>query len=214
MNDAVVDYHANGDSMWFPLYYYEKLDGNVGTLFDTGSVQYAKRDGITDFILDQCHKAYGNKVTKEDIFYYVYGILHSPDYRTQFAADLKKMLPRIPLVEKPADFWAFSKAGRELADLHLNYEDVDPCPDVKVTGIESGNFRVEKMKFISKADKTAIQYNPYIKITNIPMRAYDYVVNGKTAIEWIMERYAVTVDKESQIKNDPNDWATEHNRPL
>lgn len=204
---------GNGGTQCFPLYYYEKLDGNVGTLFDTGSVQYAKRDGITDFILDQCHKAYGNKVTKEDIFYYVYGILHSPDYRTQFAADLKKMLPRIPLVEKPADFWAFSKAGRELADLHLNYEDVDPCPDVKVTGIESGNFRVEKMKFISKADKTAIQYNPYIKITNIPMRAYDYVVNGKTAIEWIMERYAVTVDKASQIKNDPNDWATEHNRP-
>ena len=213
MVGTLMNYGTYGGTHCFPLYYYEKLDGNVGTLFDTGSVQYAKRDGITDFILDQCHKAYGNKVTKEDIFYYVYGILHSPDYRTQFAADLKKMLPRIPLVEKPADFWAFSKAGRELADLHLNYEDVDPCPAVKVTGIESGNFRVEKMKFISKADKTAIQYNPYIKITNIPMRAYDYVVNGKTAIEWIMERYAVTVDKASQIKNDPNDWATEHNRP-
>lgn len=213
VTDLALMKTGNGGSVCFPLYYYEKLDGNVGTLFDTGTVQYAKRDGITDFILDQCHKAYGSKVTKEDIFYYVYGLLHSRDYRTQFAADLKKMLPRIPLVEKPADFWSFSKAGRELADLHLNYEDVDPCPGVVVTGADSGNFRVEKMKFITKGDKTAIQYNPYIKITNIPLRAYDYVVNGKSAIEWVMERYAVTVDKASQIKNDPNDWAEEHNRP-
>ena len=197
----------------FPLYYYDKLDGSVGTLFDTGTVQYAKRDGITDFILGRCHKLYGDRVTKEDIFYYVYGLLYSRDYRTQFAADLKKMLPRIPLVEKPADFWAFSKAGRELADLHLNYENIESYPDVVVTGADSGNFHVEKMKFITKGDKTAIQYNPYIKITNIPMRAYDYVINGKSAIEWVMERYAVTVDKASGIKNDPNDWATEHNNP-
>lgn len=213
MVGTLMNYGTYGGTHCFPLYYYEKLDGNVGTLFDTGNVQYAKRDGITDFILEQCHKAYGNRVTKEDIFYYVYGILHSPDYRTQFAADLKKMLPRIPLVEKPADFWAFSKAGRDLANLHLNYEDVDPHPDVVVTGAETGNFHVEKMKFITKGDKTAIQYNPYIKVTNIPLRAYDYIVNGKSAIDWIMERYAVTVDKASQIKNDPNDWATEHNRP-
>ena len=213
ISNTIKDYDTDGGVQCFPLYYYEKLDGNVGTLFDTGTVQYAKRDGITDFILDQCHKAYGNKVTKEDIFYYVYGLLHSRDYLTQFAADLKKMLPRIPLVEKPADFWSFSKAGRELADLHLNYEDVDPCPGVVVTGADSGNFRVEKMKFITKGDKTAVQYNPYIKITNIPLRAYDYVVNGKSAIEWVMERYAVTVDKASQIKNDPNDWAEEHNHP-
>ena len=214
ISNAITDLGAmDAGAQCFPLYYYEKIDGNVGTLFDTGTVQYTKRDGVTDFIYNQCQKAYGNKVTKEDIFYYVYGILHSRDYRSQFAADLKKMLPRMPLVDKPADFWAFSKAGRELADLHLNYEDVEPCPDVVVTGADFGNFHVEKMKFISKADKTTIQYNPYIKITNIPMRAYDYVVNGKSAIEWVMERYAVTVDKASQIKNDPNDWADEHNNP-
>lgn len=211
--DSIKDLDTDGGVQCFPLYYYEKLDNNVGTLFDAGKESYVKRDGITDFILTQCHQNYGDRVTKEDIFYYVYGLLHSPDYRNQFAADLKKMLPRIPLVEKPVDFWAFSKAGRELAELHLNYEDVEPYAGVEVAGTENNNFRVEKMKFIKKGDKTAIQYNPYITVKNIPLRAYNYIVNGKSAIDWIMERYAVTVDKASQIKNDPNDWADEHNKP-
>ena len=143
----------------------------------------------------------------------VYGLLHSPDYRTQFSADLKKMLPRLPIVEKPADFWAFSKAGRELANLHLHYEEQPPCPDVTVTGTETGKFQVEKMRFPNKEDKTVIEYNPGIRLSGIPLEAYEYVVNGRSAIEWIMERYQIKTDKDSGIKNDPNDWATEHCKP-
>lgn len=212
----IPDLHLNGDSQCFPLYYYEENKGNIGTLFDQGKENYIRRDGITDFIFEQCRERYGHKVTKEDIFYYVYGLLHSKDYREQFAADLKKMLPRIPLVDVPNDFWAFSKAGRELAELHLNYESVPAYPDVKVIGEDSEKYYVEKLSFGKngkEVDKSTLIYNSYIRIENIPLEAYDYVINGKSAIEWIMDRYQVKVDKDSGIKNDPNDWGLEHNNP-
>ena len=216
ITNIIPDLGLNSACQCFPLYYYEKDDGNLGTLFDQGKETYTRRDAITDFILNQCRERYGHKVTKEDIFYYVYGLLHSKDYREQFAADLKKMLPRIPLVEKPSNFWDFSKAGRELAELHLNYESVPAYPDVNVIGEDSGKFKVERMSFAKSGkdvDKTTIIYNSYIKITNIPLEAYDYVINGKSALEWVMDRYQVKIDKDSQIKNDPNDWCDEHNDP-
>ena len=130
-----------------------------------------------------------------------------------FANDLKKMLPRIPLVEDVRDFWKFSKSGRKLADLHINYENVPPYEGVKVIGADSGFYRVEKMRFPKKDQKDSIIYNSRIIIENIPLKAYEYVVNGKSAIEWIMERYQVTIHKESGIKNDPNDWAEEVGNP-
>ncbi len=158
-------------------------------------------------------KQYGKNVTKEDIFYYVYGFLHSPEYRTTFTNDLKKMLPRLPLVEDVRDFWKFSKIGRQLAELHVNYELVPPHPDVKVTGAESEFFTVQKMRFPQKGQKDTILYNSRITVSNIPAEAYEYVVNGKSAIEWIMERYQITTHKESGIVNDPNDWADEVGNP-
>ena len=156
------------------------------------------------------------------IFYYVYGLLHSEDYRQRFAADLKKSLPRIPIVERVEDFMDFYQAGKKLAELHLNYEDVPAYPDVEVVGDRqlTGNdsdydyFRVvDKMRFKSKQDKSTIIYNGNIQINNIPEKAYEYVVNGKSAIEWIVERYCVSKDPKSLIRNDANDWAREHHKP-
>jgi predicted helicase len=190
-------------------------------MFDTeGEGDYIRRDGVSDFILERAKIQYGKNVTKEDIFYYVYGFLHSPEYREMFANDLKKMLPRLPLVEDVRDFWAFSKAGRQLAELHLNYESVaayegvtvkKPDVDYRITPDEM--YRVTKMRFPKKDQKDTIIYNSIFTIENIPAKAYEYVVNGKSAIEWIMERYQVTVHKDSGIKNDPNDWSTEVGKP-
>lgn len=219
MSDCIPDLHFNGDTQCFPLYYYEDRAKAAPSLFDVaGEPERVRRDGVSDFILGQARARYGDRVTKEDIFYYVYGFLHSPEYRERFSSDLKKMLPRLPLVESPKDFWAFSKAGRLLADLHLGYDDFSKAPSaeaigVQVLGADSGQFLVEKMRFPSKTDKSRILYNSYLTIENIPAEAYEYVVNGKSAIEWVMERYAVTVHKDSGIRNDPNDWAAECGNP-
>jgi len=134
------------------------------------------------------------------------------------------MLPRLPLVDDVRDFWKFSKAGRKLADLHINYEKVIPYEGVKINGAEllsfidsepkdTQKYIVQKMRFPNKRQKSTIIYNSHITIENIPEKAFEYVVNGKSAIEWIMDRYQVTVDKKSQIKNDPNDWAKEVGNP-
>ena len=214
ITDAVPNLDTLEKAQCFPLHYYEENNNQQKSLFDDpNESEYIRKDGVSDFILNRAQKQYGKNVTKEDIFYYVYGILHSQEYRIAFANDLKKMLPRLPLVDDVRDFWKFSKAGRQLAELHLEYESVPPYQEVKVTGEDSDNFKVQKMRFPKKGQKDTIIFNSKIIISNIPDKAYEYVVNGKSAIEWIMERYQVTVDKKSQIKNDPNDWAAEVGNP-
>ena len=227
MTDLIPCLDMVEKSQCFPLYWYDDSTSDIADLFTQGvrddkadMDRWVRRDGVTDWILSTARKQYGSKVTKEDIFYYVYGILHSPDYRAAFSADLKKSLPRLPLVDSADVFRTFSKAGRDLASLHLNYETVEPYAGCRIVFSPltdrggSMNYRVEKMRFGKKdskmADKGVIYYNSGITIENIPPEAYDYVVNGKSAIEWIMERYAVTTNKDSGIMNDPNDWAAEH----
>jgi len=219
--DLCLSKTGNGGCQTFPLYYYEENTTKQKGLFDGNSKEdYIRRDGISDFILERAKKQYGKNVSKEDLFYYVYGFLHSPTYRETFANDLKKMLPRLPLVDDVKDFWKFSKAGRQLADLHLNYETVAPYEGVTVNEPSEEYvmhpeefYKVEKMRFPKKDQKETIHYNSKIRISNIPLQAYEYQVNGKSAIEWIMERYQVTTHKESGIKNNPNDWATEVGNP-
>lgn len=226
ITDCIPDLQLQFNGQCFPLYWYDSSDADVVDLFNQGAEKpmdrYVRKDGVTDWILSTARKQYGYKVTKEDIFYYVYGLLHSPDYRTTFATDLKKSLPRLPLVKKADDFWAFSRAGRELANLHLNYETIEFGKNnchiefaPLTTKGDKIDYRVKKMRFGKKdsktADKSIIYYNHAITITGIPAEAYEYAVNGKSAIEWVMERYAVTTDKKSGITNDPNDWAREHN---
>ena len=215
--DIIPDYEIVEKSQCFPLYYYEIKDKVQGSLIENKNEdKYIKHDGITDWILQTIRSRFGNakEITKEIIFYYVYGIFHCPNYRKRFNADLKKVLPRIPIVEKIDDFFSFSDIGRKLAILHLGYENQEPYEGVVVTGEELGNFHVDKMRFAGKRgtwDKTIILYNSTIHIENIPLQAYEYIVNGRSAIEWIMEYYQIKTDKDSGIVNDPNLWAEEHN---
>lgn len=200
----------------FPLYYYKEKEQQQGSLLDLGNNPYERKDGITDWIRKNIRARFQNArtINKQEIFYYVYGILHSLDYRTKFADDLKKSLPRIPIVDDVETFMDFAIAGRKLADLHLNYESVPAYPSVVVNrNLENPNYRVEKMRFADKATKDCIIYNADIRIENIPAEAYEYVVNGRSAIEWVMECYRIKTDKDSGITNDPNDWAIEHDKP-
>lgn len=226
ITNTIIDLNClDSGTQCYPLYWYEENKNKQKTLFDDNpDDDYIRHDGITDWILKEVRSRYGGakNITKEMIFYYVYGLLHSKDYRERFAADLKKSLPRIPIVDKIEDFMAFYKAGKQLADLHLNYETVAASPDVVVhiTSAQRAEqddysyFRVDpKMRFKSKEDKSVIIYNGNIRLENIPKKAYDYVVNGKSAIEWIVERYCVSTDKKSLIKNDANDWGREHGKP-
>lgn len=257
ITNNISDLQVVDKAQYFPLFFYDENKNSENSLFDDEETnRYIRRDGITDWILKEVRNRFGGSrtITKEHIFYYVYGLLHSKQYRERFADDLKKSLPRIPIVDNVQDFMAFYKAGKELADLHLNYEQgineqitgqdgdypfyanmpmlAHRAFGVRVIGdtdIWQGEwtdetyqyFSVDKMKFAKVrdengklvADKTRIIYNSHITIENIPLKAYEYIVNGKSAIEWIMERYAVTIDKASQIKNDPNDWSKEHEQP-
>jgi predicted helicase len=127
LSAVTPDVQLQSNGQCFALYYFEESRKINPTLFDrNGEPEYIRREGISDFILERARSQYGNNVGKEDIFYYVYGFLHSPEYRETFANDLKKMLPRLPLVDDLKDFWSFSRAGRKLADLHINYENVPP----------------------------------------------------------------------------------------
>lgn len=223
--NTIPDLGLTSACQCFPLYWYEENKATQLSLFDPvgNDGKYIRHDGITDWILKEAQKRYHTKsITKEMIFYYVYGILHSEDYRTRFAADLKKSLPRIPLVDDINVFMDFYKAGKKLAELHLNYETIPPCPGVKVEGDrpltgtddDYDYYKVvDKMRFRSKQDKSTILYNGHIIVSEIPDKAYEYIVNGKSAIEWIVERYCVSVDKKSLIKNDCNDWSREHKKP-
>jgi predicted helicase len=203
-----LDIYGKG-GQFLPRYTYRKT-GNGEDLFSVSEEPGLERvDNITDAALTDYRKTYGSDVTKDDIFYYVYGLLHSPEYRSHFAADLKKSLPRIP---KVADFHGFAEAGRKLAKLHIGYEGVQPYPlEEKVTGPTptplNELYRVQKMKFKSKDDRYTIVYNSRVTVSGIPERAYRYQLGARSAIEWIIDRYQVKIDKNSGIVNDPNDWS-------
>lgn len=221
MCDSIHALMPDGGCQCFSLYLYDQQDEESGDLFEGQSSGLRRRDAITEAGLAHFEAAYpGEEITKEDIFYYVYGLLHSTDYRDRFADNLTKELPRIPCVKTYADFRAFSDAGRALGDLHVNYETVEPypvtykqgTPELWNIGDAEAFYRVTKMKLGGKrpnADKTTVIYNANITMTDIPLEAYDYVVNGKPALEWVIERQVVKTDKASGIVNDANAYANE-----
>ncbi|EBR2942735.1 DEAD/DEAH box helicase [Salmonella enterica] len=219
ISDKIIDLECISKGQCFPLYLYSESEYSVeiDDLIDKGSCNKLNRkNAISDAGLKHFHANYHtDSICKEDIFYYVYGLLHSESYRQRYADNLTKELPRIPCVKTIDDFWIFSKAGRDLAYLHLNYDHVEPYRakidtgslNYSQLGIE--DFYVEKMKFAKKDRKDTVIYNSKIRIKDIPLDAYDYVVNGKPALEWVMERQGVSTHKDSGIVNDANHWAVE-----
>lgn len=204
--NCLPDLQVLSNGQCFPLYWYESYSNN--SLIE--NVNY-KNSSITKYIKNKIYGLYNEKVSDKEVFYYVYGMLHSKDYIDKFSADLKKTLPRVPIVESYDKFKKIYIAGKKLANLHLNYEKIEPYDKCNILVYPNANYKVTKMKFGKNKNKSIIEYNDKISITNIPLKAYKYVVNGKSAIEWIMERYAITTDSKSGIINDPNDWCNEVN---
>ena len=199
MVGVIPDLHLQHASPWFPL-----LDhGDSGDGMFTG-----EKSGLNERVLQRFKKVYGD-ITAQDLFFYMYGVLHCPDYISRFGADLKKMLPRIPFAD---DFVAFRNAGQTLSDLHVKYEEVEPWPLTVNAGKlqldPAADYRVVKMRFSGKGkDRTSIIVNSNTTLSGIPEEAYDYQINGKSAIESLMDFYQVGTDKASGIVNDPNDWS-------
>ncbi|GAA7148848.1 hypothetical protein HpBGD46_08470 [Helicobacter pylori] len=190
VSDAIPDNHFIGNAQAYPLYYYD----------DLGNRHYA----ISGYALNLFRRHYeDNSITEEEIFYYIYAILHHKGYLEKYKNSLKKEEPRTAL---SPDFKELSMLGKQLAELHLNYESGEMHESVKYTTLmnveEKGYYDVEKMT--KKGD--SIVYNKNITITKIPKKAFEYWVNGKSAIDWVIERYQKTMDKDSLIENNPNDY--------
>ncbi|ULP48045.1 DEAD/DEAH box helicase [Mycolicibacter virginiensis] len=215
---------AGQNGQFFPRWTFEKAESDDGGLaFDIVSGEadehgYRRIDNITDEILTLYRDAVGDQVSKDDIFYYVYGLLHEPAYRHAYAADLKKMLPHIPTPETRERFEQLADAGRRLAKLHVGYETVEPYPlEVLLKPgahrKDPDTWRVEKMKWRSKTDHSAIIYNSRVTIAGIPEETERYMLGSRSALAWIIDRYQLKTDKASGIVNDPNDWCDEHDDP-
>lgn len=199
ITDTIPNIQFAFNGQCFPLYHFDK--------------QGKKQDAITDWALEEFQSHYKDKkIKKEDIFYYIYGVLHSPDYRKKYATSLTKSLPHIPFVKS---FWNFSKTGRELADLHVDYENVKPYGDLKIlknkkevkrSSLKEEDFTVKKMKDY-KEDPTKVDFNESVTISNIPKEAWNYKVNGYAPLRWIVERYKYKVDKDTGHINDPNTYS-------
>lgn len=219
MTNHIADLHFNGDTQCFPRWLPGEQAKKAEDVLDFGEPNEVP-SGFSPEALPHFQAAYpGMPITEDDLFYYIYGILYSEDYRTRYANNLMKELPRIPRVATYEQFMAFSKAGRELARLHVYFEDMEPYSGVSIEYTKPGqpSYRVKQMKWgkikgktgNAAKDKTTLIYNDWITVKNIPLEAQEYVVNKKSALDWVVERVCVSVDKASGIVNDFNDYAAE-----
>lgn len=234
---------AGNPTQYFPRFTWEPVEVSDGGLFAAGGSSigngessvygqvgeivhgYVRVDNVTDEIKKLYRDALGEDITGDDIFHFVYGKLHDRDYRTKYAADLKKMLPHIETPGSREEFDKFAAAGRQLMDLHVNYEDLEPWPlDIHIKGDpeDRETWRVIKPKWKKKKDPetgknvndtTTMIYNTFVTISGIPDEAEEYQLGPRSALGWIIDRYQVKKDKASGIVNDPNDWADEVGNP-
>ena len=206
--DVMMDREVISKGQCFPRYRYERRDEDQGELLgDAGAL--TRVNNITDTALKAFRVRYAdNTITRDAIFDYVYGVLHAPGYRERFANDLSKGLPRIPFAP---DFRAFAEAGRALAALHLGYE---TCPEYPLEAVaaQGGEILAEDCRIGERAmrfaddGKTALIVNDRLRLAGIPPEAHGYEVNGRTPLEWLVDRYRIARDRESGIVNDPNAW--------
>jgi predicted helicase len=192
LTNKIANYHLCGGfgsaTQCFPFYIYDPDGAN-------------RRENLTDWALQEFRAHYrDDAIAKWDIFHYVYGLLHHPAYREKYAANLRRELPRIPFAP---DFWAFSKAGARLAEIHVNYEQQPeyPLQYVEKPGVPL-NWRVEKMKLTP--DKTALIYNNFLTLEGIPPEVFAYKLGNRSALDWVIDQYKVSTDPRSGITNDPN----------
>lgn len=246
ITDVIADNHLFPQTQAFPLYYYEKIEPDQAkNLFDKGEVNgndtYRRKDAIRDEALKEVQKIYKDEsITKEDIFYYIYALLNHKTYKEKYRDNLSKMLPRLPFMQ---DFRGFEKAGRELAELHLNYEsyvaessailtlrsEIDNIEQAlkgslferdslfrvkaQIEALSDEDFYIKKPAFGKdgkKVQKNRIYLNEKLAIINIPQSAHEYIVNGRSAIEWIIDRYQIKIYTNSQIENNPNEYEAEN----
>ena len=206
--DTMPDLELISKGQCFPRYRYERRNEKQGELLD-GAGGLERVDNVSDVALRAFRVRYAdNAIGKDDVFDYVYGVLHAPAYRERFANDLAKELPRVPFA---GDFHAFARAGRALAALHLGYETCDEYP-LETVFAGPGEPRPEHFRIAERAmrfvddERTALRINEHVSLTGIPAEAHAYQVNGRTPLEWLIDRYRIVRDKESGIVNDPNAW--------
>ena len=215
ITDTVLDLNFfDSGSQCFPLYQYTADANALTSTFQGIDAPPKQIDNISDTALHSFREHYrDNTITKDNIFNYVYGILHAPNYKDQFANDLSKLLPHIPYAP---DFHAFSEVGKALSELHLNYETCERYPYLEVEPVKPSLLWEEKpehfllgtraMRFADKNTKNTLIINEHICLTGIPDDAHHYLVDGRTPLEWFINRYKIKQDKNSGIINDPNGW--------
>lgn len=205
MTNLLPDYQLMNNGKSYPMYFYpqEKKQSSENTLF--GNISSQRVDAITDWAVKTFTDHYKKKITKEEIFHYTFGVLSAPEFKMRYKNDLRKDYPRIPLLK---EFDAYVAFGKEMGFLHLNYERLKPeglkinisnksLPDEKL-------YKVEKMRFGDGGDKKTIVFNTHITISDIPEDIYGYLINGKSPVEWIVDRYQYKEDGDSGNVNDPN----------
>jgi predicted helicase len=207
INQFPPNYHSMDTGQCYPLYFYIDESTSGPSLFDNED-GFVRTEGITDWALKLFREKYGKSVTKEDVFYYVYGVLSSPEYVRRFKNELRKESPRVPMLSEFTDYVQF---GRKLSELHLNYENLSNDSlkveiNQQITD-EKKLYRVEKIRFGQGGDKKVIHFNQFISVKEVPEEVYSYLVNGKSPVEWIIDRYAIKEDVDSGNLNDPNDFS-------
>ena len=219
MTDLIPCFDLMNKGQCFPLFVYDNNKGEFG-LFEVSdpTKDCVHEQGISQDYIEDLQKQFVDlEIDSKSVFYYIYALFHSEQYLERFGNNLTRELPRIPICKDSKNFIFFSEAGKSLAKLHVGFDDCSKFPvqikegDLRLTQIEDPKsfFRIEKMRFVKKGDKSSVIYNKNITIENIPLEAFEYVVNGKPALEWVMERQCVKTDKASGIVNDANDYANE-----